>query len=99
VYQERQYPDLSEEGLLEQRVIGDHINPPVENSLMILSTTDLNHLLLLYTNGVLAPEILRIAKSKSSGQLNAYHEMKHLMETVYGTTAILAQLNSSNLND
>jgi hypothetical protein len=89
VYQERQYPDLSEEGLLEQRVIGDHINPPVENSLMILSTTDLNHLLLLFTNGVVAPEILRIAKSKSNGNVRSYHEMKHLMVNVSGTTETL----------
>jgi len=93
VYPENRYPDLSEEGLLEQRVIGDHINPPVENSLMILSTTDLNHLLLLYTNGVLALEILRTAKLKSNGNVRSYHEMKHLMASVSGTMETSEQLS------
>lgn len=87
MYHENQYPDLSEEGLLAQKVAGDHISPPAENYLMILSCTDLEHLCMLYTNGVTVPEILHIAKCKSNGQQNAYREMKQLLglANVYGT--------------
>jgi len=96
VSQENWYPDLSEEGLLGQKVHGDHIRPPVENSLMILSCTDLDHLLLLYTNGVQAQEILHIAKSKSNGNVRSYQEMNFLMESVSGTMATLGPSNFSN---
>jgi hypothetical protein len=79
------------------KVIGDFISPPAENSLMILSVTDLEHLLLLYTSGAQAPEILRIAKCKSNGQVRSYHEMKRLTENVFGTTETSVQLSSSSL--
>lgn len=93
MYHEQKFPDNSEEGLLAQKVTGDHISPPVENSLMILSYTDLEHLLLLSINGVYPQEILHIAKSKSNGQLRSYHEMKRLMENVSGTTETSEQLS------
>jgi len=83
----------SEESLLEEKVIGDHTCPPAVNCLMILSHTDLEHLLLLYTNGVKVREILHIANAKSNGQVSAYQEMKLLMEIVSGTTVTSGQLN------
>jgi len=86
MYQEQKYPDLSDEGLLQEKVTGDHIQPPAENSLMILSCTDLEHLLLLYTNGVQAQEILHIARCKSNGQVRSYLEMRHLSGSVFGIT-------------
>lgn len=91
MYQEQKYPDLSDEGLLQEKVTGDHIQPPAENSLMILSCTDLEHLLLLYTNGVPAQGILHIAKSKSNGQMKSYQEMLRLKENVFGTMVTSVQ--------
>jgi len=88
VYPENQHPDRSDERLLAAKVTGDLISPPVENSLMILSCTDLEHLLLLYTNGVPVQEISLIAKSKSNGHMRFLAEMRRLMGNVNGTTAI-----------
>ena len=81
----------SEESLLEQKVHGDHINPPAVNCLMILSHTDLEHLLLLYINGATVKETLHIANAKSSGQVKSFLEMKLLMEIVSGTMETLVQ--------
>jgi len=91
VNQNDYYLEQQEEPSLGERVIGEIINPRVENSWMILTTTDLIHLLLLSMSGYSEKECLRIGKSKSSGNVKSFRELKHLMENASTTMGILGQ--------
>jgi len=91
VNQKDYYLEQQEEQSLEERVIGEIINPRAENSWMILTTTDLIHLLLLSTNGYSEKECLRIGKSKSSGNVKSFQELKQLMESASIITATSEQ--------
>jgi len=91
VNQKNYYLEIEEEPSLGEKVIGEIINPRAENSWMILTTTDLIHLLLLSMNGYSEKECLRIGKSKSSGNVKSFQELKHLMENASTTMGILGQ--------
>jgi hypothetical protein len=91
VFHENLKQEKLEEPLHVKNPIGRVTNHLAENSLMILSGTDLNHLLSLYTDGALAQEILHTAKFKSNGNVRSYLEMKRLMENVFGTMETLEQ--------
>jgi len=82
---------LNEKPSLEKKVIGEITNPRAENSWMILTTTDLIHLLSLYMIGYSEKECLRIGKSKSSGNVKSFQELKQLMESVSTTMETLEQ--------
>jgi len=77
--------ELSAELRLEESLIGELTDPHAENYLMILSYTELKHLLLLYMTGYTEEGCLRIGKSKSNGRVKSFQEMKQLMENVSGT--------------
>jgi hypothetical protein len=85
------YPDQNEELQYVRNLTGDITNRLAKNSLLILSTMDIHHLHLLSTNGASEEEILHTARYRNNGNLKSYHEMKRLMESVFGTTAILEQ--------
>jgi hypothetical protein len=77
--------EQSAELRLEESLIGELTHPHAENYLMILSYTDLKHLLLLSMTGYSEKECLLIGKSKSNGNVKFFQEMKLLMENVSGT--------------